>query len=188
MITSRLKLVALAAALAAFALPASGASASGMVAPSAGASARPAVPSLHFPIDGTDPMTTGCAGSAVTVASKQINSGQGGVTVPVGDLQLRWSTGCGTNWGRFVAATVRGGPVDDVVSVWVDRQADNKYCGDQKGTGCNAIWWTTGSTVPSVYSNQLYGCGYATRAVVEIADYYSNGDPAYFYTPFVGGC
>ncbi len=169
MITSGTKLIVLAAALAAVALPTSAASASSQVAPSPHASAGRTVADLHFPLDGTDPIATGCATSAVTVANTPISI----YGISLGDLQLRWSTACRTNWGKFTGT-------DGPVSVWVYRQADNKWCGDQSGTGCNAVWRQN-----SAYSNQLYGCNYKTLAEVEI----DNDDhPLYFHTPFVGGC
>ncbi len=93
-----------AAALAAVALPTSAASASSVVAPSPDASAGPAVANLHFPLDGTDPIATGCANSAVTVANTPISIHG----ISLGDLQLRWSTACQTNRAKF---TGTDGPV-----------------------------------------------------------------------------
>lgn len=129
------------------------------------------IPALTLPYDGTDPAATGCANSAVTVNSTPVNHGG----VNFGTLQLKWSTSCKTNWGKF---TGNGGIGN--VSVWVYRQADNKWCGDQSGTGCNAAWWPS-----SAYSNQLYGCNYQTLAQVEI---WNNGSPFWVDTPLEGGC
>jgi hypothetical protein len=64
----------------------------------------------------------------------------------------------------------------------VYREYDNKWCGDQTGTGCNGMWFNTPNTI---YSNQLYGCNYVTYAQVEI---YNNGHPLYTNTPAKGGC
>ena len=172
-----IRLMALGAALVAFALSASLASASSTVAASPHAAAGSAA--LNLPYDGTDPIATGCANSAETVASKEVVlDGQ-----DVGDLQLRWSTTCKTNWGRFI---------DNSSGRWVDvyvyRQADNQWCGDQPGKGCNPGWWNASS----VYSNQLYGCGYRTLAEVFVYD--GPGDPldggpsVVYATPLVGGC
>jgi hypothetical protein len=123
---------------------------------------------LNQPYDGTDPAATGCANTASNASVTQ---------TPFGTLILRWSSGCKTNWGKF---TPNGSA--DLTSVWVYRQADNQYCGDQSGNGCNAAWWTAPA---APYSNQLYGCNYSTRAEVEVWD---NGNPQYFYTNYVGGC
>jgi len=129
------------------------------------------VPALSLPYDGTDPISTGCANSATTAASVKVYNPAGGAYL--GLLELRWSTSCKTNWGKFTG----NGNIGNV-SVWVYRQADNKWCGDQSGTGCNAVWWPS-----SAYSNQLYGCNYATLAQVEI----QNGG-IYADTKLAGGC
>jgi len=129
------------------------------------------VPALNLPYDGTDPMQDGCANSATTVESTKVYNPSGGAYV--GLLELRWSSSCKTNWGKFTGNGNIGG-----VSVWVYRQADNKYCGDQSGTGCASVWWPN-----SAYSNQLYGCNYQTEAEVEI----QNG-LYYGFTKLAGGC
>ncbi len=41
---------------------------------------------------GQDPMATGCADDAVTVAFKQMDDGR---------MELRWSPTCKTNWARY---------------------------------------------------------------------------------------
>lgn len=41
---------------------------------------------------GQDPMTTGCAADAVTVAALQLDDGR---------LEVRWSPTCKTNWARY---------------------------------------------------------------------------------------
>ncbi len=120
---------------------------------------------LNKPYDGTDPVATGCDRTATTVASTPVDGGT---------LELRWSSSCRTNWGRFTGGNV------GYVAVWVYRQADNQWCGDQSGNGCGGQWWLNGA-----YSNQLYGCNYWTRAAVEI---WNNGSPIWRYTKYVGGC
>jgi hypothetical protein len=143
-----------------------------MMSSEASATARAATataaPTLNLPYDGTDPSSTGCANTAQVVQSN-VSS--------YGTLQLRWSTACKTNWGRFVANSNIG-----IVAVYVYREADSKFCGDQAGTGCNGAWYNTPATI---YSNQLYGCNYRTYAEVEI---YNNGHPVYEFTPDAGGC
>jgi len=129
------------------------------------------IPALNLPYDGTDPGADGCANSATTPTSVKVYNPSGGAYI--GLLELRWSTSCKTNWGKFTGNGNVGG-----VSVWVGRQVDNKYCGDQSGTGCGSVWRTN-----SAYSNQLYGCNYSTRAEVEI----ENG-LYYAATAWVGGC
>ena len=116
--------------------------------------------------DGTDPSATGCAKSTYVVGVTGVAyRGYYG-----GQLQLVASTSCGTTWARFTAARSVGS-----VAVWVYRQADNKWCGDQSGNGCNAAWWPN-----SAYSNQLYSCGYDTLAEVEV---YNDGNPFWVATP-----
>jgi hypothetical protein len=168
---NRLKLVGLLATVIPLALPIANASASKSAAPSHLARAATARSFFNLPYDGTDPISTGCANSGVTVNNTPVNhAGR-----YFGNLALRWSSSCKTNWAKFSS----NGNVGNV-SVWVVRQADNKFCGDQSGTGCNAVWWPN-----SAYSNQLYGCNYATYAEVEV---YNNGNPFYAFTPAVGGC
>jgi uncharacterized protein DUF2690 len=125
----------------------------------------------NLPHDGTDPITTGCANTAVTVNNTAVDHGG----VYYGNLALRWSTDCKTNWAKFTGSGSVGS-----VAVWVYRQADKKSCGDQSGTGCNGAWWPN-----SAYSNQLYGCNYNTLAQVEV---FNNGNPFWVDTPYVGGC
>jgi hypothetical protein len=124
-----------------------------------------------LPHDGTDPIATGCANTAITVATASVTLTNGSR----GTLSLRWSTACKTNWAQF-----SGGSGVGSVSVWVYRQADSKWCGDQSGNGCNSQWWPN-----SAYSNQLYGCNYNTFAEVELAN---NGHPFWVRTAYVGGC
>jgi hypothetical protein len=159
-------------AVVAFATLATGSASAAPAAPArAPAVSSPVHPmTLNLPYDGTDPAGNGCANTAVTINSATTST-------PFGTLYLRWSNGCHTNWGKFVP----NGAADQT-SVWVYRQADNQYCGDQSGNGCAATFWAA-PTAP--YSNELYGCNYNTQALVEI---WNGGNPQYYYTPFVGGC
>lgn len=50
--------------------------------------------------DGTSPETTGCANHAVTKCSAPVKTSFGAV---VGTVQLRYSTTCGTVWGKTVS-------------------------------------------------------------------------------------
>ena len=47
--------------------------------------------------DGTSPEATGCANSAITKCSASVKTSSGAV---VGTVQLRYSTSCGTVWGK----------------------------------------------------------------------------------------
>jgi hypothetical protein len=48
---------------------------------------------------GQDPQATGCDNGASTVASTQLKGWFG----PIGEVQLRWSPTCQTNWARVVS-------------------------------------------------------------------------------------
>lgn len=50
--------------------------------------------------DGQDPIATGCANTVTTPRSAQIYAGDGTI---IGQIQLRYSTGCRTVWGRILA-------------------------------------------------------------------------------------
>jgi hypothetical protein len=80
--------------------------------------------------------------------------------VNYGTLELRWSTACKTNWGRFSTTKSIG-----IVAVSVVRLADNLVCGDPPGNGCNEYFRGTPNTI---YSNQLNGCHLALYAKVRV--------------------
>ncbi|MEZ0095909.1 DUF2690 domain-containing protein [Streptacidiphilus sp. EB129] len=50
--------------------------------------------------DGQDAISSGCASSAITAASTNIAMNDGTV---VGQIQLRYSTGCRTTWARLLS-------------------------------------------------------------------------------------
>jgi hypothetical protein len=108
-------------------LPASFAVAASGVSPAGAAFASTATPALNLPYDGTDPQADGCAKTAVTVVTVPLYNGP----EFVGNLSLRWSTACKTNWGRFTTSINVGAPVQ----VYVYREADSKFCGDQISSG-----------------------------------------------------
>lgn len=57
--------------------------------------------------DGTDPAVTGCANSAITIATRAVRTYSG---AQVGTLEVRYSRDCKTNWVRMYN-TVGGGAV-----------------------------------------------------------------------------
>ena len=50
--------------------------------------------------NGIDPNTTPCASGAVTVAGSTRNIYRNGTSILIGQVELRWSAACGTNWAR----------------------------------------------------------------------------------------
>ncbi|MFI9006461.1 DUF2690 domain-containing protein [Actinosynnema sp. NPDC053489] len=80
-----------------------------------------------------DPMVTRCASDAYTVTTQPITNGGGGV---VGQVQLRYSPRCGTNWARAVSY---------IGSAYL--QADVASPSDY-------VWFTATST--SIYTDMVY--------------------------------
>lgn len=50
--------------------------------------------------NGLDPSSTPCASGAVTVAGGTANIYRNGTLELIGQVELRWSAACGTNWSR----------------------------------------------------------------------------------------
>jgi hypothetical protein len=50
--------------------------------------------------NGVDPNTTPCASDAVSVAGATRNIFRNGTSILIGQVELRWSASCGTNWAR----------------------------------------------------------------------------------------
>lgn len=50
--------------------------------------------------NGVDPNTTPCASDAVSVAGATRSIFRNGTSIVIGQVELRWSASCGTNWAR----------------------------------------------------------------------------------------
>ncbi len=92
--------------------------------------------------DNVDPLQSGCADGAYTVTS---------VATPTADIQLRYSTLCGTNWGRVIST----GNTSDVYLVLVERIDGVSY-------------GTKGLTGPIAWSRMVYAPTQKARACVSI--------------------
>ena len=92
--------------------------------------------------DNVDPEQSGCADGAYTVTS---------VDTPTADIQLRYSSICGTNWGRVVS----NGNNNNVYLVLVERIDGVAY-------------GTKGLTGPIAWSRMVYSPTLKARACVSI--------------------
>lgn len=115
-----------------------------------------------LPYDNTNPATTGCSGSGYTVGTRNIVSVSGQV---IGRVELRYSSVCGTNWGR-TTSTIGTRPL----LTWVVRQADGvtTYGGPGGDPGPY--------TATSAFSDQVYGNGYVVCAWGALPDPWNGGN------------
>lgn len=123
-----------------------------------------ALPASALPYDGQDPMASGCASSAYTVLSAPIKIIPMYGSGTVGTLELRYSSQCGTNWGRV---TTSGGAVR-LIQVNAVRQSDGYT---QYESGYYATAWTNmvyGYNLTVCVDADMYGPGWAAHS-----------DPAY---------
>lgn len=125
-----------------------------------------------YPYDYTNPASTGCsnsggpangAASTVPIYDPEIS---GDV---LGYVELRWSTGCTTNWSRV---SIRSGAAYGVpaagIRTWAHRQADGA---DTQGhDGDPGPYYAA-----SAYSDQLYGNGLRVCAWGQLAYQSING-------------
>ncbi|SDB96195.1 Protein of unknown function [Melghirimyces thermohalophilus] len=70
------------------------------------------------PLDGTDPVSTGCANSAITVESARID--------PYATIELRYSTQCETAWARITASVAHDPGNDYGGNAKVVRNSDGR--------------------------------------------------------------
>ncbi|GGZ79221.1 DUF2690 domain-containing protein [Streptomyces echinoruber] len=102
--------------------------------------------------DNLDPIDTGCAGTSATVP-------QGTVSAYDGQLELRWSSTCRTNWARFSPGYNYNGHY----AIWVDRQGAP---GVGAKTGRHFEFWGRPEDGP-FWSDQLYAPGPARACVAK---------------------
>lgn len=103
--------------------------------PGAGAtsSVEQAVTCSQNGCNGVDPNTTPCATGAVTIATTSIV--RSGTSVVIGQVELRWSQSCGTNWSRV---TRTDGAFAEGMIATVTRSGGPSFT-DSK-TGFTTIW------------------------------------------------
>jgi hypothetical protein len=104
-----------------------------------------------FGCDGQDPVATGCANSAVTVAS--VNIWNWNQSVLLGRVDMRWSNSCHTNWARTVSYVNPGEPFAEI-----NRTSDGAVKDSQFGADGGTVW-----------SPLLYGQGKCTWAYGQIS-------------------
>lgn len=109
-----------------------------------------------LPYDNTSPTATGCVSSAYVVGPRVITSSNGQA---VGRVELRYSSGCGTNWSGVVSYI----GVQPLLA-WSVRQADGATTWGGPGGDPGPYSSTT------AYSDQLYGRGYVVCAWGAIPD------------------
>jgi hypothetical protein len=93
-----------------------------------------------------DPIQTGCASDAYTVSTRAVTNSGGGV---VGQVQVRYSPSCGTNWAKVVSS---------VGTAYI--QAEVYTTSD---------WAYYSATSTSVYTDMVYApngvCAYAIGSI-----------------------
>ncbi|HWJ62357.1 MAG TPA: DUF2690 domain-containing protein [Acidimicrobiales bacterium] len=117
------------------------------VALAGGLVAAMASPANALAYDYTDPATTGCSATAITVASTAVIDSRNGANV--GTVELRWSTACKTNWARVTRT-------DGQNALWSNVTVTRASTSDT--TTFSAQGYS------SIYSDQLYGQGYVVCA------------------------
>ena len=114
------------------------------------------------PYDRTDPVTTGCSNSAITLASTPIldplASAFSGATI--GRVELRYSTACRTKWAR----------IDSYIGGrWMEAYAARQDGVNTWGAGGDGVQAFYGT---QVYSDQLYGDGMRVCAYGRLLGYW----------------
>jgi len=107
----------------------------------------------RYDLDGLDPMESGCAADAITVAEKDIYRNDDNTRI--GKVELRYSRVCGTNWARV--ERYDGDTVDETVASII-RETDGKEY-DAHKTGETRAW------SPMVFGQRL--CTHALGLVDE---------------------
>jgi hypothetical protein len=123
-----------------------------------------AAPASALSYDNTDPQSTGCASSGITVKSASIRSSYTGKII--GSVELRWSTKCKTNWAR-VSRT--DGASAEYMTATSSRSV-NRISTSEHLRGYNSIW-----------SNQVYGNGYVVCATGNIDQSFASGSATVCY-------
>jgi hypothetical protein len=101
--------------------------------------------------DGRDPVVTGCASGTVTnTGTTYIYNGAGQA---LAYLELRYSVGCATNWGRITR-------VGSASAIYVYVYRPSPY----------ASTYTYGGGGSSYYGDQLYGSGMTVCAIGQAVD------------------
>lgn len=104
--------------------------------------------------NGVDPNTTPCASDAVSVAGATRSIFRNGTSIVIGQVELRWSASCGTNWAR--------------VSRTDGATADGMYATIRRSDGATYTDFHTGFS--SIWSRMVYAptvCAAATGLVDE---------------------
>lgn len=104
-----------------------------------------------FGCDGRDPIVTGCASGTVTNTGTTYIYNSAGQ--PLAYLELRYSVGCATNWGRITR-------VGSASSIYVYVYRPSPY----------ASTLAYGGTSTPYYGDQLYGSGMTVCAVGQATD------------------
>ena len=101
----------------------------------------------------TDPASTGCASSSSTNSVYQVGNA---AALSGGEVQLMYSSGCGTNWSRV--SSLSGG----VHYIWAQI---NRASGTDGGAlSYSASWGPSIGTITIFYSNQVYSPHNAAQA------------------------
>ncbi|WP_132215040.1 DUF2690 domain-containing protein [Kribbella steppae] len=113
------------------------------------APASTAAAACAYGCDGRDPIATGCAADARTVASAPVMSSQYPYGIRYGTINLRWSPSCQANWGQLVL-TNPNNPGHWFRTIWIERWYGTS------GVGWTRNEFTFSGTGSPIWGNMLY--------------------------------
>lgn len=127
-------------------------------------------------LNNTDPVSTGCnQQSASVINSADISADYW----DLGQTQLWWSNGCGTNWSELAVYSHIGGPtVTSVQSkLWYKSQRYGNVClhYDVSGNGSTSPYWTNQQWLPN---NTDYAESWSEININDGGNYYTGSNEA----------
>lgn len=118
----------------------------------------PAVTCSRNGCTGQDPAATGCSADGTTLLSKKILNASGQI---IGEIDLRWSPTCQTNWARVVSSI---GSVPIGASVEREAGADGPFAEECEPT-CDTFVTATSAFTDMVWAPDVAAA--ATGAVIQ---------------------
>ena len=148
-----------------------------VLVPSAASAATPAVAAAATPAaaaavtcsgskcTNTDPASTGCSATAITAEQTEAYEANGS-GIPVGYVQLRYSTACRTTWARYVDfyPAPDSQELEGQVSVIYSNQSKSEFCQNYNTSYSSSLGGYT------CYTDQLYDGGTTSYASAVMYD------------------
>jgi hypothetical protein len=130
----------------------------------AGMAAAAAVTCSGSHCTNTDPVSTGCSATAITAKTVEAYEANGS-GIPVGYVDLRYSTACRTTWARYVA--FYPAPNGEL-----EGEAGVIYSNNSNGEGCQSYNTSYSSSLDgyTCYTDQLYDGGTTSYADGQMYD------------------